>query len=323
MALLGRLYYNAVFGGLGGLLGWMLFGIFGDKNPDAEHEQMQMLLGGTLIGGCIGYLVVAVEAIRDEALIRFARLATYGMILGAIGGALGMLLGDSVKYLLTNVFIELGVVGEDTTVNVVSEMVSRGLAWTVLGVAIGMSEGLAARSLGKLSYGTLGGALGGFLGGCLFGLFYYIGVQGQAVSSLWANALGLVILGACIGMLSALVQAVFQPACVKVLRGWQEGREYSLDKAATLLGRDEHADIALFRDMKVEKKHAFVQRVGARFLLINNDAPAKFTLINDTPVPKFQELHDGDRIQLGNILLRFQARAAVNRRGQRKTSRPA
>ena len=27
-----------------------------------------------------------------------------------------------------------------------------------------------------------------------------------------------------------------------------------------LLGRDEHADIALFRDMKVEKKHAFIQR---------------------------------------------------------------
>src|SRR5439155_21759007 len=32
MALLTRIYFNAVFGGLGGLLGWMLFGIFGDPN---------------------------------------------------------------------------------------------------------------------------------------------------------------------------------------------------------------------------------------------------------------------------------------------------
>jgi Inner membrane component of T3SS, cytoplasmic domain len=309
MALVVRIYYNAVYGAIGGLLGWMLFGIFGDKNADGDFAQtMQMLLGGAIIGGCIGYLVVSVEAIRDGALIRIARLATYGVVLGAVGGAIGMFVGDAVKYFLTSILIDLN------AVNVVVEMLTRGIGWTILGIAIGMSEGLAARSLGKFSYGTLGGALGGFLGGCLFGLFYYIAFQSQAGSSYWANALGLVILGACIGSLSALVQGVFQPASVKVMRGWQEGREYPLEKAQSLLGRDEHADIALFRDMNVEKKHALVKRVGLRFVLINNSAPARFTLVNDQPVPQSQELHDGDRIQLGNVLLRFQARAAVNRR---------
>jgi predicted component of type VI protein secretion system len=113
--------------------------------------------------------------------------------------------------------------------------------------------------------------------------------------------------------LSALVQAVFQPACVKVLRGWQEGREYPLDKDASSLGRDEHADIALFRDMKIEKQHAFIRRVNARYVLVNNGAPAEFTLVNDAPVPQSQELQEGDRIQLGNVLLRFHMRAAANR----------
>ena len=47
---------------------------------------------------------------------------------------------------------------------------ARGLGWSFLGVAIGLSEGIAARSLGKLSYGILGGAVGGFLGGSFFGL---------------------------------------------------------------------------------------------------------------------------------------------------------
>ena len=37
----------------------------------------------------------------------------------------------------------------------------------------------------------------------------------------------MIILGASIGSLSALVQGVLRPACVKVLRGWQEGREYA------------------------------------------------------------------------------------------------
>src|SRR5207249_2117860 len=98
MPLLVRIYFNAVFGALGGLLGWMLFGVFGDKSDD--RVTVQGLLGGALIGGLIGYFVVSVEAIRDRSLVRFSRLASYGVVLGALGGALGMLLGDWVNYKL-------------------------------------------------------------------------------------------------------------------------------------------------------------------------------------------------------------------------------
>ena len=141
----------------------------------------------------------------------------------------------------------------------------------------------------------------------------------EGVSAATPGAVGLVILGACIGSLSALVQGVFQPASVKVLRGWQEGREYPLEKPESLLGRDEHADIALFRDMKVEKRHALIRRDGRRYVLRNNRAPADFTRVNDAPVAGDCELHDGDRIQLGNVLLRFQLRAAQARRPRART----
>jgi hypothetical protein len=189
-----------------------------------------------------------------------------------------------------------------------------GLGWLVLGAATGVSEGIAARSLGKFSYGTIGGALGGFVGGMLYCLFLMLlGGESSEVLSVW-RALGLVITGACIGSLSALVQAALQPASVKVMRGWQEGREYPLLKAETLLGREEHADIALFRDMKIEKRHAYIKRVGNRFLLVNNNAPPDHTLVNDDPVVQSQELKDGDRIQLGNVVMRFQMRAAQARK---------
>jgi pSer/pThr/pTyr-binding forkhead associated (FHA) protein len=125
--------------------------------------------------------------------------------------------------------------------------------------------------------------------------------------------MGLIILGACIGSLSALVQAAFQPASVRVLRGWQEGREYPLEKPDTLLGREEHADIALFRDMRVEKRHALIRRKGERYVLESCGAPADQTLVNEKPVAQSCELDDGDRIQLGNVLLRFQLRAAAQR----------
>jgi hypothetical protein len=309
MALLSRIYFNAVFGALGGLLGWMLFGVFGEKNPLKDpafwfltQEHVNWVEGGMLIGGLIGYFVVSVEAIRDRSLVRFARLASYGVVLGVIGGGVGMVIAEHLNYVAVNFLGGSLLVG----------IVARGLAWSILGMAIGMSEGIAARSLGKFSYGMLGGAIGGFVGGCLFMVFYRAAIYMGSTTYL-GNALGLVIMGACIGSLSALVQAVFQPACVKVMRGWQEGREYPLDKLANLLGRDEHADIALFRDMKVEKKHAFIKRVDARYVLVNNGAPAEFTLVNEVPVAQSRELQDGDKIQLGNVLLRFHLRMATNR----------
>lgn len=310
MALLSRLYFNAVFGALGGLLGWMLYGAFGDQN--AENFRVQMLLGGSIIGGTIGYFVVSVEAIRDHSLVRFSRLASYGVVLGAVGGAVGMMLGGEVNHWFNDQLIR----SAGGPLALAGTMLARGLGWMLLGVAIGVSEGVAARSLGKLSYGSLGGALGGFVGGILFGLFYHLRVQRGESSDMSAyvwGALGLVILGACIGSLSALVQAVLQPASVKVLRGWQEGREYPLLKVDSLLGRDEHADIALFRDMKVEKRHAVIHREGDRFILMNRGAPVEYTRVNDEAIAQSRDLKDGDRIQLGNVVLRFQMRAAQGR----------
>jgi hypothetical protein len=315
MALLSRIYYNAVFGALGGLLGWLLFGIFGDKNA---NDLLQDLLGGALIGSAIGYFLVSVDAIRDRSLLRFVRLASYGVILGSIGGALGLLAGDGINTFLAGVIGPAYYGGNWATI---AAAVARGMGWMVLGLAVGLSEGIASRSMGKFSYGGIGGALGGFAGGFLYGLAVLHSIalrvdNDKAGAAFW-GALGLIILGACIGSLSAIVQAVFQPASVNVLRGWQEGREYALDKIDTLLGRDEHADIALFRDMRVEKRHAFIHREGNRYLLRNNAAPAEFTRVNDCPVENWQELRDGDRIQLGNVLLRFQKRAASSR-GRRR-----
>jgi hypothetical protein len=314
MALLSRIYFNAVFGGLGGLLGWMLFGVFGDKAVQEEGLGAQLLMGGAFVGGAIGYFVVSVEALRDRSLLRFVRLATYGVLLGAAGGALGMYFGNEVNTELIKRLVVNKGGGEGLRLAI--SMFARGLGWLLLGVAVGASEGIAARSLGKFSYGTLGGTIGGFVGGLIYGLAIEMTRRNSEQAILW-GAVGLIILGACIGSLSALVQAVFQPASVKVMRGWQEGREYPLEKADNTLGRDEHADIALFRDMKVEKRHAVIRREGQQYVLRNNHAPPDFTRVNDRPVAHDCDLQDGDRIQLGNVVLRFQLRAAQNRKRAR------
>src|SRR5262249_56895244 len=109
-------------------------------------------------------------------------------------------------------------------------------------------------------------------------------------------------------------EGVVQRAFGKVVGGWQEGREYPLLKANNWLGRDERVDIPLFRDMKVEKQHAIIQREGLdRFIFVNHNAPPEWTRINDEPVPNCVDLKDGDRIQLGNVVLRFHLRTASAR----------
>ena len=93
MALLVRIYYNAVFGALGGLLGWMLFGVFGSKNPSTEGvpflfgllswEDANMILGGAVIGGVIGWL----------ASILMKTNAQMGILANVLVGIIGSILG--------------------------------------------------------------------------------------------------------------------------------------------------------------------------------------------------------------------------------------
>ncbi len=305
MARLLRIYFNAVFGAVGGLLGWMLFGEFAD---DSWGWEAKALVGGAIIGALIGYFVVSVDAILDRSLVRFARYATYGVMLGVAGGMLGYWLGDWVNKGLQEWI-------ESPGLRTPMAVLARGLGWMVFGLFIGASEGIAAKSMGKFWYGTVGGLIGGFIGGLIFGaLIEAAGKDRNAAIYVWGQALGLVILGACIGGLIALVEEVFKPASLKVLLGWQEGREYPLIKPASVVGRDEGADVMLLRDMKIEKRHIVIHRRDNRFVMVNNQAPADHTLVNDVPIAGSCELRDGDRIRLGGCVLRFQMRAAVERK---------
>ena len=264
-----------------------------------------------LIGGLIGYFVVSVEAIRDRSLVRFARLASYGAVLGLSRRAIGMLFADT----------------SITSSSMLPAPVFRRRIWHAAwlerpgrrhrherrdrGPFAGEIQLRYARrrhrrlrrrlSVHESSYET-----------------FFAQTFHDLPTTYFGNALGLVIMGACIGSLSALVQAVFQPACVKVLRGWQEGREYPLEKLASLLGRDEHADIALFRDMKVEKKHAFINRVGARYFWSTTVPRRRTPWVNDGRARRAGNCRTATASSSGNVLLRFHLRAAANRAAGRR-----
>ncbi len=124
-----------------------------------------------------------------------------------------------------------------------------------MGLGIGMGQGLSDRSRDRLIYGLAGGGLGGFLGGFVFeGLGAAIRNRpdsGGAVGVI--QAIGVVILGAGLGLCLALVEQVLRRAWVQVLSGRQEGRIYLLAHTRCRLGLDERAEIGLFGDASVAR----------------------------------------------------------------------
>ena len=249
----------------------MLFGVFAD--PDAADPRLaafwlNLLLGGAIIGGAIGYFVVSVEALRDRSLLRFVRLATYGVLLGGLGRRprhdprrvgqrlAGLRLRRRPRH-----------------------RVSRSRLRSGLGWMFSARPSASARAWPPVRWASsatarLGGTLGGFIGGAFFGRASLLSsTRDLGAGAALSGAVGLVILGAA-SACRPWFRASSSPLRVKVMHGWQEGREYPLEKVDNFLGRDEHADIALFRDMKVEKRHAVIRREGDVYVLVNKDSPA-------------------------------------------------
>jgi hypothetical protein len=173
----------------------------------------------------------------------------------------------------------------------------------VLGLGIGISQGLAERSRQRLVYGLIGGGLGGLVGGYLFERLR----QGLGNRYDLSQGLGIVILGAGLGLFLALVEQVLRRAWVQVLRGRQEGRAYLLTRKVSALGLDERAEVGLFGDPTVARRHATIEATAQGFVLKNYAANGR-TKVNGLVVGDTRTLRDGDRLELGQTLLVFRQR---------------
>src|SRR5262249_25650138 len=146
-------------------------------------------------------------------------------------------------------------------------------------LGIGVAQGLADRSRQRLIFGLIGGSLGGFVGGyCFEALRVALGNRYDI-----SQALGIVILGAGLGLFLALVEQALRRAWIQVLNGRQEGRTYLLAHPACRLGLDERAEVGIFGDAQVARQHAVIERTpeGYRFLHLADKGTSR---LNGKPV---------------------------------------
>lgn len=275
-------YDLALAGAIGALTGLYLY----VELVHADSIWARDALAGVAIGGSIGFFLNAWGPARDGAWLRLTRDASWGAIAGASGGAIGLVVGE----------LALGTFR--------GGLAGRAVSWAILGLGIGASQGLATGSRQRLAFGLIGGSVGGSVGGFLFEAMRR-GMRGRYDLG---QGLGIVLLGAGLGLALALVEQVLRRSWVQVLRGRQEGRSYLLAGRRSTLGLDERAEVGLFGDPSVARRHAEIIAIGREYVL-QSLAPAGRTKVNGkVVVDGGQPLQDGDRIELGQTLLLFRRR---------------
>jgi hypothetical protein len=274
-------YDLALAGAAGAVFGLYLY----VELVETRNVYVRDALAGLAIGGTIGFFLNAWGPLRDGAWLKLARAATWGAIAGSIGGAVGLVLGEVVIGLFRG-----GLIG-------------RALSWAVLGLGIGVSQGIADRSRLRLIYGLIGGGLGGAVGGYLFEALR----QGMSDRPDLSQGFGIAILGAGLGAFLSLVEQALRRTWVQVLSGRQEGRAYLLSHKSSTLGLDERAEVGLFADPLIARRHATIEETSKGYIL-HNFAEAGRTHVNGATVAGERILNDGDMIELGQTKLLFRTR---------------
>lgn len=287
-----RIYFNAVLGGLGGLLGWAWVAWLHAPLAGAPVYLRDVVFGlgvGAATGGALGGAdgLVAARSWR-----RWLSGLRVGAALGAVGGALGLVVGE----------LAFGLAGGGTW--------PRALGWALLGVSVGAGEGLVRRAPSLVRHGALGGLLGGVVGGstyeCLNAvLLSATGDRGLGLA--WGGAVGLVVLGACIGAAVGLVESLLRRAWLTFLGGPLEGQHRTLDPARprTTLGRSDACAIIVPGDSSVAAVHAEICAENGGLVLRACGGPVAVESDGVVAAPAAHALRSGDRIRLGATPLVF------------------
>jgi hypothetical protein len=295
-------YWCALCGAWAALAGWAAGRVASGEHPVASAAFKALFLGMLVA------LALSLLDVLWSYSLRQVRQVVPRVLTSTAGGAAGGLVGGFAGQLLYGL---------------VPHAAFFILGWAITGFLIGASlvffdllaRYVQRRSLRggvrKTMQATLGGTVGGILGGFLSlrlkdaagGLFPDVPVE-----DLWSpSALGFVVLGLCIGLMIGLAQVLFKESWIRFEAGRRRGREMILTRPQMTIGRAESCDIGLFGDGAVEKLHARLDRLADGYVLTDAGSGSG-TFVNGQRIQAPTLLRSGDRIGVGDAVLRFEER---------------
>jgi pSer/pThr/pTyr-binding forkhead associated (FHA) protein len=261
---------------------------------------------GIVAGICIGAALGLVSGYYQGSRAHVLRGAMFGAGLGFLGGMIGVTIGGFVYGILSG-FSQVFALGP------LIQMVARGLGWGLFGACLGLAEGAMGKSLKRMNHGMIGGLIGGFVGGILFEVSALV-FSGAAISfgdggnpeGTIPRAIGLVSVGAFVGLFIGIVEAVARHAWVRVVLGRNEGREYLIDANQSVLGSSETANVPLFGDPVIAPSHAVIRKEASGYVLYDTGSPAG-TYVDGVRIQSVL-LYSGATIQIGKYRMIFMLR---------------
>lgn len=267
------------------------------KTLDALGKRLQTPdpYGAFMFVGFFSAMLGGLLLIVDEIGSPTKRIIKKALLAAAAGVVIGGTAGVAIDQLFTHLCR-----GRSLIMAVVIMSIAQPFGWLLIGVAAGIATGVTLGSRRRLMACVWGGLLGGFIGGNLFSvigtvtsLVFQTGTIGRMV--------GIPAMGAAIGASLAFIEDVAKRSWVTVLSGPKEGRSYILSKPETIIGRDELADIGLFGDPGVAKRHASLLLQG---YVVTLQATGGEVAVNGAQAQSVQ-LRPWDMFTVGRYSLRF------------------
>ena len=296
MSLLRLIYWSSLIGGWSAFLGWLVLEIAIGRW--VAQSNALVILMATLIAIPIGGGISLAYGLTNPQIAVLVKRLLFGFAGGFLGGLLGTLLGSCI---LSGFAFLARLVG-------FGEFVGFILGWALIGVGIGAgvgsSEGIIDRSMKKMRNGLLGGVLGGFLGGVFF---YPVSL---VASDMTSRAVSFVMLGLCVGLFIGLAQVILKEAWLTVEAGFRPGRQMILGKDLVTMGTSEKASLIFiaYGAKGVEPIHLKIGKLpDGRYRLEDNQSRTG-TRLNGKTIPGPTPIKDGDTIQFGVNVVRFNER---------------
>ena len=279
-----RLYYYAVLGAMGGLIGWQASNAIG-LSFWSNLYLSEIVVGG-LIGMSIGALIGLSEGLNSRNFLQILKSTLFSGGLGLIGGAIGLPIAEGLF-----LFLGGGVLG-------------RAIGWAIFGLLIGAA--FAITSGNEAWKPALGGAIGGLLGGIVLE-----SVRALFTDPLVGKAIGLTALGASIGIFIALIVLLLSKAWFEVTSGKMQGSEFILDKfiksngPSAFIGSSPLKSDIVLPDPDIDPQHALLKGEDSHFNL--KDLSLSGTFINGKKI-EIAQLRKNQTVKIGNTELVYHER---------------
>ena len=311
---MGRIVGKAILCGLAGVLAWVFTEGFFPKtvpHPDWQRAEMIYIL---LVSGLVGVTAGVFHGIQKGGRLAPVVSGVLGLVLGMVGGMLGSAVGGALvqKFFDPNIF---NLVGMSLT-----QVAARTLAIAPLGLFLGAAIGATLMSRRGVVSGMVGGLCGGALAGALFDIVgavlgpVMLVSQGGGAAEVGgpSRAMLALFIGLFIGLMTAIFERASRQAWLRLVLGRNEGREWPIDAAQTLIGRDERAHVPLFGDPQIPQLAAVITKQGHDYVLSDPGSPLGVGL-NGYQVAQPAILRQNDMIQLGQLQIQFLMKGGAQR----------